>query len=322
MVEYDLIKNIPIDAVERESAECSLEYYDPDTINAELERIKKFGLLSPPVFILEKNQYKAILGKRSVDCCRILKRDITWGLVLTNNLDEYGFFKFLILLKKEVKGFNVIEKAIAVKKAFDLDLIHKTDDYICSLLDIPRNEIYIHNFLRLAQAPHDVKLLILRGKLHENTVFEIFNFPVDCWPLLYHFFSLLGIGTKKRNEIISMLYAITDGNTKTVESILENEELKKILRLHIDPPQIALRVYDFIKELRYPYISQYKKKFYSKLKELDIDRDFQLRIPRDFEHWEFSISIPFSSQEDLKCNLNKLKEIVDKKAFEELMSMR
>ncbi len=322
MVEYDLIKNIPIDAVERESSEYSLEYYDPDTINAELERTKKFGLLSPPVFILENNRYKAILGKLSVDCCRILRRDISWGLVLKNNLDEYGFLKFLILLKKEVKGFNVIEKANAVKRAFDLDLLQKADDYICSLLDIPRNEKYIHNFLHLAQAPEDVKLLILRGKLHENTVFEIFNFPEDCWPLLSHFLSLLFIGTKKRNEIVSMLYAITDRNTKKLESILENEELKKLLLLHIDPPQIALRVYDFIKELRYPYISKYKKKFYSKLKEVDIDRDFQLRIPRDFEHWEFSISIPFSSKEDLKYNLNKLKEVVDKKAFEELMSMR
>ncbi len=325
MPEYNLKKYIPFEEIDEEPIEYSLEYYLPAQDNNMLynnimKETAEYSFLYPAIFVLENARYKVVLGKRWVDKYKNMKKDIPYGLVIDRLHDKHEFLKFLIYLKKEFQGFNIIEKSIALKRAFELS--PSVDSDIFTLLDIPKTEKYIHNFLHLSEASDNIKMLILKGALHEYTAFEIFKFPEESWYLLAEFISKISIGTKKRNEIINMIYDMAPDDQSSIRKIIESSELKKIRALQIDPPQIGREVYRFIKKLRYPYISQYREKFDKKLTAVGIDKRFHFIVPRDFEQWEFNIVVSFSSVEDLKNNLEKLRLITEKKSFSELMNSR
>ncbi|KPJ89514.1 MAG: hypothetical protein AMS17_01690 [Spirochaetes bacterium DG_61] len=320
MREYRLLEDIPLEMVQDVPSRYSFEYYDPDRGKGEGEKYDTIGPLLPPLLLHEQEKYEILQGKLFVDHCRLKTQPLSYGLLITNKSNDFELLRFLVYFKREIGGFNTIEKAMAVSRFYEIT--GRIPEELLMLLEIPKNEKYVKSYLQLSQAPDEVKLEVLRGNLHENTAFEIFRFAEESWQMLTEFISRLYIGTKKRNEILDMLRTISDGESVNVERILKSDELAQILESGIDPPQIASKVNDFIIEKRYPAMSRYRKGFDGKLKEVDFGRDFHLTLPKDFEQWEFSLNIKFSSVEELKEKIEELKKISASKSFSELMKLR
>ena len=323
MQKYTLKKDFPIDTIDCESEKYRLEYYfqKPKHLNGTFFRgLKKYGLFYPPIIVREDTRFSLVLGKSIIDVYRNLNIPIPYVLVITREQNEYEFIKFLLYIKKEMQGFNIIEKSIAVKKIYELK--NEFDDEALSLLEIPNNQRYRENFLKLSDASENIKELLLLDVLHENTVFEIFKFPESTWDMLVKFIVKISLGTKKRNNVLNMLHDIAFKDTGVLKNIIECKEIKNILSSSIDLPQKGEQVFRYIEKLRYPNIFQYKEKFYNKLKEVGIDKKFQIIIPENFENWKFKVVVPFSSVNDLKKDIEKLNSIAENKAFAELMELK
>jgi hypothetical protein len=260
------------------------------------------------------------VGKPIVDAYRNLNIPIPYVLSITREQNEYEFIKFLLYMKKEMRGFNIIEKSIAVKRIYELT--KDLDDEVLSLLEIPNNKKYRENLLKLSTVSENIKELLVQDVLHENTVFEIFKFPEITWDILAKFIMKISLGTKKRNKILNMLHGIAFKDTGKLKNIIECKEINNILNSRIDPPHKGERVFRYIEKLRYPKMFEYKEKFYNKLKEVGIDKKLRIIIPDDFENWEFKVVVPFSSVNDLKKHIEKLHRITESEAFVELMEMR
>jgi hypothetical protein len=320
VLEYTLLRNFPAERIQQEPSVFSLEYTDPDTGKRFSEINGRFRLLFPPFLLLEQGRYEILQGRMPVEYCKEQGIAVPHVLIVRKEKSDDDFLRFLLHLKKESVGFNIIEKALAVRK-FD-EMTPGIPEDLPTLLDIPRNKRYMDNYKKLSSAPDEIRLAVLRGELHENTAFEIFRFPQETWCSLGCFFSGLSTGTKKRNEILDMLLAITDGEKERVERILRGDELRRIFKLGIDPPQIAQKIFEYVKEMRYPQMAGYRKQFDKKLKQVKLDRGVQLIVPKDFEEWEFTMNLSFSTVEELKNRIEGLKKIVQGSAFSELMSMR
>jgi hypothetical protein len=313
-------ENINIDNIQSKKDEYSLDYRELTDNDIPYEGIKRYSFLFPPIFV-EKNSYLCtVIGKLFVDIYQRLKLNIPYGLIIEKKGSDYEFFKYLIYLKQAVNGFNIIEKAISVKKLYDLS--GRFDTEVLPVLDVPENEKIIRNFLLLAEAPKKIKMLILQGRIHEATAFEVFKFKKANWEFLGSFVAGLFLGTKKRNQLLNMIHDIVIRDQINVRHILGSKELQQLRGLKIDPPQIGERIYTAIEKMRYPVIQQYRREFFRKLKEVGIRKEFRLEIPKDFEEWKFQLVLPFSSLDDFKENLKHLIEIGEKESFNELMKLR
>ncbi len=321
MKKYILKEQIALKDIDIDSDEYSLEYYQNIESDVKIEgEIRKYGFPYPPVLVFDNDKYKITFGRKYIDIHRRVNKAVPYGLVVDNLKDRSEFFKFLIYLKHEMNGFNVIEKTIALKKMFDTE--GKIDPDVLLLLEIPSNEKIIKNYLLLARSSDTIKTLILNDSINEHIAFEIFKFAQKDWDKIACFIAGICLGTKRRNKILEMIYDILHKKQRGIKEIIESTELRKILRLNIDPPQIGERVYTFIEKLRYPYIHQYKERFYKKLKEVGIEKGFHFTVPSDFEDWKFKITLSFTSVDDFNEKVGILKKIGSKKAFHELMDLR
>lgn len=323
MLKYTLEKDFPVDTIDSESEKYRLEYYSqkPEHLNGIVFKgLKKYGFFYPPIIAREDTHFSLVLGKSIIDIYRNLNIPIPYVLVITREQNEYEFLKILLYMKKEMQGFNIIEKSIAVKKVYELK--NKFDDEALSLLEIPNNQRYRENFFKLSNASENIKELLFQDVLHENTVFEIFKFPEITWDILAKFMMKISLGTKKRNKILNMLHDIAFKDIKVLKNIIECKEIENILKSNIDPPHKGEKVFLYIEKLRYPKIFHYREKFYNKLKEVKINKKFQIIIPENFEKWEFKVIIPFSSVNDFKKDIEELHMIAKNEEFAKLMEMR
>ncbi len=324
MVKFRLKERIPLDVIDNMSGEYSLEHSNSDFDNIrlkeELSIAGTYGLLYPPVLVFDSGRYVTAAGKRIIATYKSLNKDVPCGLIIDQSEDKYDFLKFLIHMKKEHTGVNVIEKSNALKKCFCLR--KKVEEEIAVLLGIPKNEMIIQHYIDLADASENIKTLILSGKLHEYTAFEIFSFMREEWDLLADFISDLFLGTKKRNKIITMIYEISQREETGVRSIIENDEINDILNSPADPPHIGEMIFTCIEEMRYPAICKYRKSFYKKLNDTGFDKTMQFAVPRDFELREFKLTFAFSSAEDFNEQVMRLKKISESGPFQKLMGMK
>jgi hypothetical protein len=324
MVKFLLKERIPVDAINNMSDEYSLEHNNYDFDHIKLKEEQSFtdihGLLYPPVFVNESGKYVTAAGKRVIATYKRINKDVPYGLIIDGSGNKYDFLKFLIHMKKEHAGLNVIEKSNALKKCFCLR--EKIEEEITVLLGIPKNEMIIQHYIDLADASENIKTLILSGKLHENTAFEIFSFMREEWDLLAEFISALFLGTKKRNKIINMVYEISQREETGVKALIENDEIYDILNSHVDPPQVGDRIFTYFEEMRYPVIYKYRKNFNKKLNDVGFDTTMQVVVPRDFELREFKLTFVFSSAGDFNDQIRKLKKIGESGPFKKLMEIK
>jgi hypothetical protein len=191
------------------------------------------------------------------------------------------------------------------------------------MLDVPKNEQRIRSMITLASAPSEIKDLLDQGMLHENTIFEIFTLDELHWSALSRFVAGLSLGTKKRNELVAMIRDIVARDRKDVQDIIMSEQVQKIVTSEkIDPPQRGERLHRYLRQLRYPSIEEFNRRFQSRLAALDLPDRFRLILPENFERWKFQIIIPFSTAEEFRKNVEELRSIGTHDTFDELMQLR
>ncbi len=316
--EYHLEQNIPYWMIKLDSTDYFLEYFSQNETDTKIDAGNHISY--PPLFIQENGRYTILLGRRYVESLLESKENVPFGLIIKRKGDEYTFFFHLLCLKKELQGFNVIEKSIAVKKMRDMR--GEPDNSLLKLLGIPIGKEYVDQYLRLYESCDEVKSILAQGKLHENTAFEIMKFHKSMWKDLAVFLKDIALGTKKKNFICKMLHEIAGDDDTKLRNIINSPELKKIRASSIDPPHKGERILSYIEESRYPVMSGFRKRFNEKLKAVGIQKDFRMTLPKDFETWDFKVTLQFSSVEELKQKADRLKKYADTKAFEELMRMR
>jgi len=321
MINYQLKKEIKIEEIDLDSNEYCLEYPSINALDQSIkESLNRYNVIYPPILLKSKSNYKVVLGKRHINAIKERHAHISCCLIIEDSINDLNLFRFLLSLKKVINGFNTVEKAIAIKRLSGLD--KNMDRKLVSIIGIPYNREIINGFLQLAESSDYIKNLIFDRKIEESTAFEVFRFDRNNWDILTGFIVKIALGTKKRNQILNMIYILTEGDKSKIIDMIECKEIISIIHEDIDPPQKSNKIYRYFESLRYPFIYQFKENFNKKLKKSGIKKDFDLVIPENFEKWEFKVQFKVSSLEDFKENIKKLKELSEKDEFKNLIESR
>jgi hypothetical protein len=318
MIQYTLKKEIPLYAIDLECSDFCFEY---ETQADRDEEQKRYASLYPPVFIRLGGMYKPVLGKKSILKLKQNKKAVQQGLLLTGIRNRLELITFIIHLKNEIGGFNPVEKSLALQSLYKID--NNIDPDILHVLDIPKNPGIIQKYLSLAGASDEVKCLICRGQLNEQTAFEIFKIKKEEWNEIAWFISTLSLGTKKRNDIVNMVIDISLRDQERPADIIHEKAIAQIMSLkNIDPLHRAEKIFHYLSKLRYPSIHEFRERFSRKLEEVGIAKKFHIMLPQDFERWKFKLVLSFSSAREFQNNIKQLQTFGEKESFKKLMSMR
>jgi hypothetical protein len=313
-VNYSLVRDVEISSLT--TSPLCFEY-DPDPTRVD-------GTVHPPhylpLLVAGEAGYELALGVRWLHSLEIRGAMSIPQALLLDSGEGRDVLSLLIALKSGMRNFNVVERARALAKVRDAG--GGADGSVLHMLDVPQKEEIIRRYEILATAPEEILALAAGETLHLTTVFEIFRFDRPSWVELAHFIVSLSLGTRKRNEILSMMYDIARRDEKPVASIVAEPALRRILSSGMDPPRRGESVYGCVWGMRYPVMREYRERFLAQLKKTGIEREFHLQLPRDFERWEFRLGISFTSGEEFAEKVRRLREIGESESFSRLMAMR
>jgi hypothetical protein len=317
MINYTLQKNFSTDAADIDSEDFCFEYSGAAGAGDGFKPILSY----PPILYRNRKKYVPVRGKNCLTLHAQLGKPVPWVLVVEGFPTVLDAVLYSINVKAQTGGFTVVEKSLALKRLYSIT--DKLEDSEYNLLNIPRNDRIIQHYLSLADGPATIKDMVSSGVLHENTAFELFNLESSAWIPAAEFITEVALGTKQRNEIIVMLRDIARRDRKELVGLMRSSHMQDILHdAGMDPSHRGEKLYRFIRNMRYPSLHAYRKKFDKKLREVNIDRKFHLLLPENFEKWEFRIEIPFSSLEEFQNNIELLQRTGKQVSFAELMNMR
>jgi hypothetical protein len=315
MTEYRIEENIEPARVKRD--ERFLFEYRPQT-GKQGRPEDRFS--SPPILVSEKDGYLLISGSEAVERSTRKNIPIRYGFVVAPGPDRRELVRSLVLMKRELSGFNPVEKALVLKSYNET--CGEVDAGFLSLLDIPKSGRFIEGYLSLAEAPGMLKDLVVTGEVDVFTAFEIFLFDRTHWDVAARFISQIKLGTKRRNRILSMIRDIALRDGTGPESIMQSTAIRLILQRKIDKLHKGQKVSEAIEKIRYPEMTKYTEKFYERLRKVNLDPALTLTVPQDFEQWEFTMSFSFSSVEEFQKKTALLEHVGSGNAFGELLRFR
>jgi len=276
----------------------------------------EYSYLIPPLLIYKDQVYLPVFGRDIIEKQFKKLGKIRMALSIFRYKNNNILFRYLLFLKKSYLGFNHVEKAIFLKRFKDSvgQNIYK---------DLEINPKSVSGYEKLLEASDKIKNDLVTGKINEINLFEIFSlFERDHWDEIEDFVVRLKIGTKKRIEVIDMIYDITQRDNLSPDTLINIPEISKVWEQKIDPPQKGERIYAILFGRRYPEITSFKKDFYKRLKHLRLGKDIRFQIPPNFEKWEFCINFNFKDLKEFKERIAKLQSITESSNFEELLKMR
>ena len=312
---------IPLQQIDLSDDTFSVSYLpDVQKLRSSIEEI---GLIQP-VFLREKSGgYQIVCGFRRISVMKELgKSEIESKVFEEKEMDEFQFFSLSLHENLTTRGFNTVEKAIALDKLIhrfqmDPDIVLKT---FLPLFLLEPNEKILNTFLSLAQMEEETKAYVLREEVSRFNIRKFATLNPDDRIAILSLISSLKLGENRLREILTLLEEISRRNQNRVREIVQRPEIKAVLsQKELTPSQKTERVKKILVDLRYPKMHQLEEEFEKKKKGLNLPSSVTLHHQPFFEGRGLRVQFQFETMEEYKAVLSTLSQLVDKEEFKELI---
>jgi len=285
--------------------------------------IEEIGLIQP-VFLREKSGgYQIVCGFRRISVMKELgKSEIESKVFEEKEMDEFQFFSLSLHENLTTRGFNTVEKAIALDKLIhrfqmDPDIVLQT---FLPLFLLEPNEKILNTFLSLAQMEEETKAYVLKEEVSRSNIrkFAALN-PGDRIAIL-SLISLLKLGENRLREILTLLEEISRRNQNRVREIVQRPEIKAVLsQKELTPSQKTERVKKILVDLRYPKMHQLEEEFEKKKKGLNLPSSVTLHHQPFFEGRGLRVQFQFETIEEYQAVLSALSLLSGREEFQDIL---
>jgi ParB-like chromosome segregation protein Spo0J len=267
--------------------------------------------------------YQIIYGFRRISIFQELgKKEIDSTVFKEKETDDFGLFSLSLHENLTTRGFNTVEKAIALDKLvhrFQIDPIVVMKDYF-PLFSLEPNEKILNTYLSLAQMEDEVKEYVLREEVSRYNIRKFSGLTSADRTALLTLFSSLKLGENRLREILTLIEEISGRDHVTAKDIVHRPEIQATLsQKELTPPQKTERIRKSLMELRYPRMRAMEERFEKKRRELGLPSGLSLHHLPFFEGKALRIEFQFETVEEYRSILSTLNGLSEKKEFQELI---
>src|SRR4030043_2060353 len=210
MVEMKMIQNIPLQQIDLLDETFSVNYL-PD-LHRLRSSIGQIGMIQP-VFLRKKlGGYQIICGFRRISVLKELeKSEIESRVFEEEEMEEFHLFFLSLQENLTTRGFNAIERAMALEKLIHRFQIHP-DTVIHTFLplfSLEPNEKILNTYLSLTQMEDEIKTYVLREEVSRSNIRRLSALNSDDRRAVLSLISPLKLGENRLREVLTFLEEIS-----------------------------------------------------------------------------------------------------------------
>jgi ParB family chromosome partitioning protein len=314
------IRKIPLQQIDLSDDTFSVNYLpDLQKLRSSIEEI---GLIQPVLLKKKLDGYQIICGFRRISVMKELgKSEIESKVFEEKEMDEFQLFSLHLHENLTTRGFNSVEKAIALDKLirrFHIDPAAVIKTFL-PFFSLEPNEKILKTYLSLAQMEDEIKTYVLKEEVSRSNIRRLSALTPDDRMAILSLISPLKLGENRLREILTLLEEISRRNQCKEKDIVKRSEIQTILsQKELTPSQKTERIKKVLTDLRYPKLNQMEKEFEKKRKDLNLPSNISLHHPPFFEGKRLKIEFQFETTEGYRTILSFLSSIAVEKKFEEI----
>jgi ParB/RepB/Spo0J family partition protein len=321
MVEMKPIQNIPLQQIDLSDDTFSVNYL-PD-LQRLRSSIKEIGLLQPVFLRKKSDRYQIVCGFRRISVMKELgKSEIESKVFEEKEMNEFQLFSLSLHENLTTRGFNAVEKAVALDKLihrFQIDPVAVIKTFL-PFFSLEPNEKILNTYLALARMEDEIKTYVLKEEVSRSNIRRLSTLTPDDRMAILSLISSLKLGENRLREVLTLLEEISRRNRCKEEEIVQRSEIQGILsQKELTPSQKTERIKKVLLHLRYPKMHHMEKEFEKKRKALNLPHPISLYHPPFFEGRELRVEFQFATMEEYQTIISCLSQLVDKEAFQELV---
>jgi ParB/RepB/Spo0J family partition protein len=321
MIDMKPIQSIPLQQIDFSDETFSVNYL-PD-LHKLRSSIHGAGLIQPVLLRKKPGGYQIVCGFRRLSVMKELgKPEIESRVFEEEEMDEFQLFSLSLQENLTTRGFNAVEKAIALDKVIHRFQIHPkvvVKTFLPSF-SLEPNEKILNTFLSLARMEDEIKTYVLKEEVSRANIRKLSALTPDDRMALLSLISPLKLGENRLRELLTLLEETSRRSHVSVKEIAGQPDLQAILsQMELTPSQKTERVKKALMGLRYPRLNQLEKAFEKKRKDLNLPPHISLQHPPFFEGKGLKIEFQFETVEEYRSILKSLSSLADKKEFEEII---
>jgi ParB family chromosome partitioning protein len=321
MIEMKAIQRIPLQQIDLSDDTFSVNYL-PD-LQKLRSSIEEMGLITPVLLRKKSRGHQIICGFRRISLMKELgKSEIESKVCEEKEMDEFQFFSLSLHENLTTRGFNAVEKAIALDK-----LVHRFQIEPAAVIktfllffSLEPNEKILNTYLSLAQMEDGIKTYVLKEEVSRSNIRRLSTLTPDNRMAVLSLISSLKLGENRLKETLTLLEEISRRNQCQGKDIVQRPEIQAILsQKELTPSQKTERTKKVLTDLRYPKLNQLEQAFEKKRRDLNLPSNLSLHHPPFFEGKRLKIEFEFETTEEYRGIISRLTRLVDNKDFHELM---
>jgi len=302
------IRKIPLEQIDLLDETFSVNYF-PD-LQKLRSSIQETGLIQPVLLRKKPGGYQIICGFRRISVTKALGRlEVESRVFEEKEMDEFQLFSLSLHENLTTRGFNAVEKAIALDKLIHRFKIHPNVVVRTFLpsFSLEPNEKILGTFLSLARMEDEIKTYVLKEEVSRANIRRLSALTPDDRMALFSLISPLKLGENRLRELLTLLEETSRRSHVTLKEIAGQPELQAVLsQKELTPSQKTERVKKVLTNLRYPELNQLEKAFEKKRKDLNLPPGISLHHPSFFEGKGLKIEFPFETVEEYQTILSAL----------------
>lgn len=315
------IRKIPLEKIDLSDETFSVNYF-PD-LQKLRSSIQETGLIQPVLLRKKPGGYQIICGFRRISVTKALGRlEVESRVFEEKEMDEFRLFSLSLHENLTTRGFNAVEKAVALDKLIHRFQIHRAVviNTFLPFFSLEPNEKILSTFLSLVQMEDEIKTYVLKEEVSRGNIRRLSALTPDDRMALLSLISPLKLGENRLRELLTLLEETSRRSHATVREIAAQPELQAVLsQKELTPSQKTERIKKVLTDLRYPKLSQLEKAFEKKRKDLDLPSNISLHHPPFFEGKGLKIEFQFETIEEYQIILSALSALPGKEAFKQMI---
>jgi len=273
--------------------------------------LKETGLLNPPVITKRENRYIIVSGWKRLAACQKLSISLIPVFVMQEQSDR-EIFKIPIFENLSIRDYTQIEKAVVIRKLYDFgespeNIIKK----YMTLLKVPPHYDVMDAYMKIDKLNKKIKEIAHEKKWSFGTLELITEFTENEIQALYPFLKELSLN--KQKQLVENIFEISKKRDVSVKNLLSSREYLKIQNQeNLSSVQKAEKIHLLLRKKRNPTLSAWRESLVKLNDSLDLPEEMTIMPSKFFEEDMISIKLDLKNRDELKKNIDKLKELSKK----------
>ena len=294
------IKIVNVDLEEIDDNDAFFRISSPSDPFKLAQSINTIGLINHPYIIATENKFSIVSGFRRFSACRFLKLKRISVKRIDPKTSIIECTKLAISDNVFQRNLNLIEQSRCYAL---LDSVCKDKETFYKALSgtgLPENPALITKIIPLCRLPQSIQVGIEKEAIPLSIAQLFLEIDEASARYLGNLFQELSLGLNKQREIIQMVIEIAKRDDLSLWDLLHHKALLDIIDdKQLDKAKKAFKLRQWLKEKRFPQLSEKIKTFNTEVEKLKLGHKVRLIPPAYFEGKKFNLSLDFSKKQDL-----------------------